>query len=442
MTAGTPKIAILGSGMAGLGAARYLRAEGLSSAVYDKNPYPGGHTASHRLDGFVFDEGPHVSFTRDERIRRLFSESVGGRYETVKATINNYWRGHWFRHPAITNLHGLPPELVVAVLQDYIARPRDREVRNYADWLLASYGDTFARTFPMQYTRKYHTTSAENMSTEWVGPRLYQARLEEVLLGAVSVASPNVHYVQDYRYPTHDGFSAYLGRLLEGIPLSLEHRVVRIDPRAREIGFANGVRADYDHLISSLPLPELIAMISGAPRDVREAAETLACTTLVLVNLGIARPDVSEASWTYFYDDDFPFSRVSFPRNMSPHVVPEGMSSIQAEVYYSKKYRPLDRTPESLIEPVIDGLTRCGLLRPDDRIVLRHSLLIPYANIIFDLDRAAALGVVHGYLEDIGIAWCGRYGEWGYQWTDEAFLSGESAGRRTHARALAAVATG
>jgi hypothetical protein len=54
-------------------------------------------------------------------------------------------------------------------------------------------------------------------------------------------------------------------------------------------------------------------------------------------------------------------------------------------------------------------------------------MLIPYANIIFDLEREAALHTVHGYLEEVGIGYCGRYGEWGYLWSDEAFRSGERA---------------
>jgi len=282
----------------------------------------------------------------------------------------------------------------------------------------------------MQYTRKYHTTPAENMSTEWVGPRLYQARLEEVLLGAVSPIAQQVHYVQDYRYPTHGGFASYVNGLVADLRIELNHAVTRIDPRARTVQFANGAVVEFDHLISSIPLPDLIGLIAGAPRDVVEAAENLACTTVVLVNLGVARADVSEASWTYFYDEEFPFSRLSFPRVYSPNVVPEGTSAIQAEVYFSKKYRPLTTAPEAVIDPVIDGLIRCGLLRPDDRILVRQAQLIPYANIIFDLDRAAALRIVHGYLEDIGIAPVGRYGEWGYLWTDEAFLSGEAAARK------------
>jgi hypothetical protein len=58
--------------------------------------------------------------------------------------------------------------------------------------------------------------------------------------------------------------------------------------------------------------------------------------------------------------------------------------------------------------------------------------------VIFDLDRAPALDVVQGYLDDVGIQSCGRYGEWGYLWTDESFMSGE----RAADRALAMTPTG
>jgi len=61
---------------------------------------------------------------------------------------------------------------------------------------------------------------------------------------------------------------------------------------------------------------------------------------------------------------------------------------------------------------------------------------VNYANVIFDLDRADALKVVRGYLDELGVESCGRYGEWGYQWTDEAFMSGERAAQRALDRSL------
>lgn len=428
----SPKIAVIGSGLAGFGASHRLRAEGVEAVLYEKNEYHGGHASTHHMDGFIFDEGPHVSFTNDEQVRGLFAESVQGRYEIVNAQISNFWQGYWIKHPAITNMYGLPPDLKVSILRDFIERPSGSEdsIRNYEDWLVACYGRTYAETFPMQYTRKYHTTTADNMSTEWVGPRLYQAKLEEVLHGAFSPTTPNIHYVQEYRYPKQNGFVSFLDLFRAESNIQRNHRVVKINPRARELHFAHGTAVRYEHLISSAPLPELIPMIAGAPNEVIEASQNLSCTSLVLVNIGIARPDVSNASWLYFYDDDMPFSRISFPRTFSTATVPAGASSIQCEVYFSKKYKPLDRPPEEYIEPVIDGLRRCGLIREDDKIILKKTMLIPYANIIFDLDRAGALLIVHRYLDDLGIVYCGRYGDWGYLWTDTSFMSGENAAQQ------------
>jgi protoporphyrinogen oxidase len=430
------QVSVLGSGMAGLGAAYRLREAGVDSVIFDRNSHAGGHTSSHESEGFIFDEGPHVSFTKNEQVRALFAQAVGGKFESINAYIDNYWRGHWVRHPVVTNMHGMPADVVTNVIKDYVeakaAKPGP--IDNYEQWLVASYGRTYAELFPMQYTRKYHTTDARNLTTEWVGPRLYQAKLEEVLQGALSPASPNIHYVQDYRYPTHGGFAAFLSGLLADSKVTLQHEVVAIDPKARELRFGNGQRSNYSALVSSIPLPDLIPMIAGTPADVIAASQTLACTTVVLVNLGVDRPDVSKSSWTYFYDDEFPFSRVSFPRNYSPHVVPPGTGSIQAEVYFSRKYRPLRQKAEDCIEPTIEGLRKCGIIQPKDRIVFRGAQLVPYANIIFDLDRVAALKTVHGYLESLGIAWCGRYGEWGYLWSDEAFVSGAGAADKAIAR--------
>lgn len=426
-------IAVLGAGMAGFGAAYRLRQEKLPCLVYDMKSHPGGHTSSYAdASGFVFDEGPHISFTKDKRIQDLFAANVDGEYEVIHSRVNNYWKGLWLKHPVQCNLHGLPDDLVVEILCGMTdAHYREQGTsRTYEDWLVASYGRKFAETFPMQYGRKYHTTDARNMSTEWLGPRLYRPKLQEVFRGAIAETTPDVHYISDFRYPTRGGFVSYLRPFFACTDIRVGHKVERIDPVRHEIAFANGVHVRYDQLISSLPLPELVRRISGVPADVREAAGRLACSTCVIVNIGLAREDVSDWHWTYFYDDDFCFSRVSCPHLLSKQNAPAGSGSIQAEVYFSDKYKPLDRAPEAWIEPVLADLRRCGLVREDDRVVFKSALLARYANVIFDLERAAAVEIIHGYLDDVGIAYCGRYGEWGYHWTDESFISGENAAQK------------
>ena len=300
---------------------------------------------------------------------------------------------------------------------------------NYEEWLLAAYGRTFAEEFPIRYARKVHTTDAANLTTDWLGPRFYRPSIDEILRGAISKTTPDVHYVTEYRYPEQGGFFSYLEPFLDAADVRLGHKVVEIDPVARMLTFESGTRQPFDHLISSVPLPDLVPMIVGVPQQVIEASERLAATCMVLVNVGIDRPDVGD-TWSYFYDEEIVFTRVSYPHQLSPSMAPPGCSSMQAEIYFSAKYRPLTEPIESFIEPTIRDLRTCGLIEPSDRILHSSAIYVPYGNIIHDHDKLSALEVVHGYLDEVGIGYCGRYGEWGYHWTDEAFMSGENVAQK------------
>jgi protoporphyrinogen oxidase len=115
------RIVILGAGMAGFGAAHRLLSEGVRPTIYEKNPYWGGHAASYdHGNGFVYDEGPHVSFTKIERLKELFAESVHHEYFEHKEKVTNYWKGFWIKHPAQCNLYGLPTDILVPILRDFI----------------------------------------------------------------------------------------------------------------------------------------------------------------------------------------------------------------------------------------------------------------------------------------------------------------------------------
>jgi protoporphyrinogen oxidase len=426
-------IVVLGSGIAGLGATHRLQKDGIKPVVFEKNAYHGGQTASFWNDaGFLFDLGPHISFTKDERIQDILANYVNHEYESLQVKLRNYWNGIWLTHPVQLHMHGLPHDLIVEMVSEFVKEQHgpERKINNYEDWLVASYGRKFAELFPMQYTRKYHTTEANNMCTEWLGPRMYRPSLEEMLKGALAPWNPKVHYVSHFRYPTRNGFVSYLKEFPKMADIKLNHEVATIDPRKKEIRFTHGVTSAYDKIVSAIPLPELIPMIQSVPRDVIEAAQQLACSTCVLVNVGVNRADLSESHMTYFYDQDICFTRLSFPHMLSPNNAPPDHGSVQAEVYFSKKYRPLTQSPESLLERVIKDLTRSGVLREDDKILSRDARLLRYANVIFDLDRAKALETVHGFLNDVGIAYCGRYGDWGYMWTDESFISGERAAEK------------
>ena len=429
LTAASP-VVVLGSGMAALGAAMRLRDAGVPYLVFDASPFYGGHTSSRRhVDGFVFDDGPHVSFTRDERVRRLLTEYVAGQEHTVPAHINNYWQGRWLTHPVQMHLNELPADVVVPVLVDFIearcAPPGP--IENYRDWLLAAYGATFASTFPEVYGRKYHTIGAEAMTTDWLGPRMYRPDLDEILRGALGASAENTHYVTEFRYPDDGGFVSYLSPFAQMDELRLDHEVVGIDPAERVVAFANGHRQPYGALISSIPLPVLVPLVATTPAAVLEASRRLSFTSVVIVNVGVDRNTLSDAHISYFYDEDVAFARLNFPHLLSSRNTPPGAGSIQAEIYVSERYKPLTVSPEAMIPRVLDDLHRTGVLARGDQILHADAHLARFANVIYDTDRAPALADIQPFLRQAGLLACGRYGEWNHDWTDESYLSGERA---------------
>jgi protoporphyrinogen oxidase len=428
---------ILGTGMSAWGAFDRLQGEGITPTLYDKNDYLGGHTASFNTDGFIFDDGPHISFTEIDRIKDLLGEAVDGDYETPSADFDNWYHGHVVTHPAIANLHGLPADLIDQIIADFkiaAEQPVPESFGNYMDWLYASFGTTFAENFPAVYGRKYHTVDPSLMNTDWLGPRLYRPDLEELLKGAAGDTDGKQHYIDKFRYPKRNGFVEYQRKFHERSKALLGHEATAIDPVAKTITFSNGLVTGYDSLISSLPLPELIRILPDVPADVLEAASKLSCSQCVTVNIGVDRADLSPAHCRYVYDEDMASVRLTFPHMFSPSTVPDGHGSVQVEVYYSDKYKPLDHDPNDDIASVKSDLLKMGILRESDTVVVEEARLIKYANVIFDLDSIPCTEIVHGYLDEIGIERCGRYGDWGYIWSDQAYLSGEASVERMLAR--------
>lgn len=424
---------ILGSGMAAWGAYDRLQAEGITPTLYDKNDYLGGHTASFNTDGFIFDDGPHISFTESERIQELFAEATDGDYEVLEADFDNWYHGHIVTHPAIANLHGLPADLIDRIIEDFkvaAAQPEPESFNNYMEWLYAAFGKTFAENFPAVYGRKYHTLDPSLMNTDWLGPRLYRPDLDEMLKGAAGETDGKQHYIDNFRYPKRNGFVEYLRKFHERAQPQLLHQATAIDPVAKSVTFSNGKTVGYDSLISSVPLPDLIELLPAPPAEVVEAVSKLSCSQCVTVNFGVDREDLGPAHCRYVYDEDMASVRLTYPHMFSPTTVPDGHGSVQVEVYYSDKYKPLDHDPNDDIETVKQELLHMGVLRESDNILVSEARFIKYANVIFDLDSVPATEVVHGYLEEIGIERCGRYGDWGYIWTDQAYLSGEAAAER------------
>lgn len=409
---------VLGAGIAGVAAAYATRQGGRQATVFEARSRPGGLLDNFVIDGFRFDTAVHLSFASEPEVRDVFDRTP---YLTHSPDSLCWDAGHWLKHPVQSNMHPLPMSEKVELIAGLTEAPSG-EIANYRDWLVQQYGEPIAARWPLVYTEKYWTVPAERLGTDWIGQRMRRADLREVLRGAFTDDTGNLYYAKEMRYPKEGGYRAFMQPMIDAVDITYGHRVSAVDPKARSVSFENGSSVSYRNLVSTIPLPRLVEMMPDVPEDVREAAASLFATELDLVSVGFNKPKVSPALWFYIYDREVLAARAYSPDWKAPSNVPDGCSSLQFEIY-SSRYMPQTRTPEEMKANTVGALKTMGLAEESDILFVEH-LRLPYANVVFDLGMEGRRDLVRDWVRAAGIETAGRFGEWGYLWSNQSMMSG------------------
>lgn len=412
---------ILGAGIAGLGASYALHRMGQTALVVEKDATYGGLCGNIEKDGFRFDRFVHFTFTQNEEVNAIFKASCG---ELIRHIPNPYnlYHSQWIKHPAQNNLFPLSTEEKESIIKDFKARPvidATYVPKNYEEWLRLQFGNYFAEHFPMVYTKKYWMKEAKELRTEWVGNRVYQPSLDEVIAGSQTTDTPMTYYAKEMRYPQKGGYKALLKSMADVANIEYGMCVAEIIPSEKKVRFTNGREIGYDILYSSIPLPVVVDSIKNAPEVVRDAANQLECTSGYHVSIALKTKNIPPYLWWYIYDEDILAARVYSPSLKSPDNVQEGCSSLQMEVYCKEN----EFAEQELIDGTVGKLIEIGIIKKED-ILFTHIGFEKYANVIFTEPIYRARKIVRDWLSEQGIKTIGRFGEWDYLWSDQSLLSG------------------
>ena len=182
------------------------------------------------------------------------------------------------------------------------------------------WGAGIAKHFAIPYNRKLWTVPLTEMETSWLGGRVPLPDLEEIIEGALRPVAKPMGPNARFGYPLRGGFQAMMSGFLPHIKgkIELNADVVSISPEKHLVMLADGRQYEYENLISTMPLPELVRRIGNeAPQSIRKAAAALRHVSVRCVNLGIARENISEKHWIY-YPEDTIFHRIFLQGNASP----------------------------------------------------------------------------------------------------------------------------
>ena len=430
MTRAGVSVAVLGGGLAGLSTSTFLKRAGVPHRLFERESSPGGHAVTVEERGFRFDRTGHLLHLRDPEMQQL-AESVlpAERYRRIARKSAVFSHGVYTRYPFQANTFGLPPEVAYECLSGFLAAhyaPSKQPAQNFEEFCLAHFGAGISRHFMLPYNARLWGVPARDITSEWCQRFVPLPKLEDVLRGALGAGTPELGYNTSFWYPEL-GIGTFSAALAAGTPIELSRPARSID-LARRVLELDGEEVRFDTLVSTIPLPVLLELLSDVPADVAAAGRQLRFTHLHYLDLGLRVPNPKPYHWVYVPEERYPFYRVGCYSHFSEKLAPPGKSSLYVELA-DRRSPALPR----ILPDVVRGLCELGLLESERDIELCRLRTIDYAYVIYDHRYRAALDAIEPFLAEQGIISTGRYGGWNYSSMEDALLMG----RRAAADALA-----
>lgn len=424
------ELLILGAGLAGLSTALHAR---VPYRLVERSERVGGLCKTDVREGFHFDATGHWLHLRDPDMRRLAEEVLPGGWVRVERRAGIYSYGRFTRYPYQIHTHGLPAEVVAenvlgfveALYGDAGRALREREPRDFAEFILRHLGEGFARNFMFPYNTKLWTVHPRELSTAWMGRFVPRPSLAEVVRGALGLEGDAAGYNASFLYPAQGGIEAFARALAARLPAPAECGVhpLWIDLSRRRARLSSGEEVRFRRLVATIPLPELAALCD-APPDVRDAAGALRAVTVTYVNVAARDVGAPPFHWVYLPEERLRPYRVGSASAAVPALAPPGCRSFYVELSAAGPVPAPEARREALA-----ALRELGFLRGEGDVLFTEVRAIPHAYVLHDARYGPAREAVLAWLAGRDVLVAGRYGRWEYSSMEDALLAGRECAR-------------
>ncbi len=394
----------------------------------------GGKARSERRDGYTFDVTGHWLHLRDDRVRALVGDLFEpGQLVEIERRTGVYTHGTMLPYPFQANLHGLPLPVVRDCLVDFVqaqidaASPDAGSPRSFREFAERRFGRGIAELFFVPYNTKLWGVTPDELTPDWGSRFIPLPNADQVIAGALGLRQDGLGYNTRFLYPRAGG--------IDHLPEAMAARLRGRDPEAIRVGCAaqefdlEGRRVklsgnpdwiEYRALVSTMPLPQLVARTPHAPPAVREAAAALRWVSWRYLDVATRRAPPMAEHWVYVPEPHIPFFRVGVYTNALPAMAPVGAGSLYVEL--------ADRGGTPNMPEILRHLHQMGALADPDDVVFTQLHEIECAYVLFDDACREATSIIHAWLARTGgVRSCGRYGAWIYNSMEDSIIQGMEA---------------
>lgn len=410
------RIGILGGGISAVALAANLDE---NVDVLEKADRIGGLCATIVEEGFTFDAaGPHIMFSKNKDVLKLMIDVLGENVHQNRRENRIWFKGSLVKYPFENDLSALPKQDNFECIYSYIVNPRANEtpVTNLAQWSYVTFGAGISEKYFIPYNEKIWNYDANRIGTEFV-ERIPKPPMEDVLKSAIGISTEGYLHQLYYSYPTHGGFEAIVKAFAKQVKgeIHTNWRVASVEKiqDGWRVASTSGEVREYDTLVNTIPIHELLKVWKDAPQRVHDEVAKLRYNSLLNVLIGCNTDPGHNYTALYVPDMTLLFHRLSFPKAFGSECVPPGGSSIMAEITSNAGDGIWEMPDEELIERVIGEVESIGFV---DRksIVYKKLARFTYGYPVYDLEYRTNVTAMREAVALTGMHLLGRFAQFDY----------------------------
>jgi protoporphyrinogen oxidase len=410
------EVVVIGAGPAGLTAAYALTRRKAPVTVLEADDVVGGISRTVERDGWRFDIGGHRFFTKVPVVEQLWHEILPEEEFLLRPRMSRiYYNGKFIDYPlrALNALQKLGLLESVACILSYVrARIRPpKDQANYEGWLVARFGWRLYRHFFKSYTEKVWGMPASQMPADWAAQRVKNLSLRTAVMNALLPRRNQkdvTSLIEEFQYPMlGPGLMWERARDLvldAGGSVEMQTSVSAIRHKGGRatavVGTRDGAEVVYpaSHVISSMPLPELVlAMDPPAPAEVQQAARRLSHRDFLTVALVVPISDGFPDNWIYIHAPDVKVGRIQNFASWSPYMVKPGYTCLGLEYFVFEGDEFWTKADDELVRIGAAELERLGLARATD-VEAGYVVRMPKAYPVYDEGYKDAVEVIRRWV--------------------------------------------
>ena len=311
---------IIGAGPAGLTAALELLKKGdIHPIVVEQENFVGGISRTVEHNGNRMDIGGHRFFSKNDWVMNWWKSIYGDMMLRPRLSRILYMR-KFFDYPVSLNantIKGLGLWRMAKIGTSYLKSSlfKIKNEKNLQDFMLNRFGKELYLTFFKDYTEKVWGIPCEQISAEWGAQRIKGLSIAKTIKHALFKNSKETSLIDEFLYPK-------LG------PGDLWQRAAnKILEMGGEIKFGTKIEKlnlkEYDYVLSSMPIKDLVNAIDDVPPNIKEIANGLVYRDFITVGVLLEKLEIGNIkdNWIYVQESDVKVGRLQIFNNWSEHLV-------------------------------------------------------------------------------------------------------------------------